>query len=95
MSEEFKKVDEQELAEVAGGVNGNQGYYYGPWKTVRNLKKGWLALRTAPRYDYSNEIGHLYNGDDVQIRGKASGDYIWVWAPKLNKSGYVNRNFIG
>lgn len=95
MAEEFKKVNEEELAEVAGGVDGNHGSFYGPWRTVRNLKKGWLALRTAPAYDYSNEIGHLYNGDDVQIRGNSVGDYTWVYSPKLNKSGYVNRNFIG
>ena len=57
--------------------------------------------RTAPVYDYSNEIGQLYNGDAVQIIGNSSGMsidgryYIWVWAPRINKSGWVNANYIG
>lgn len=52
-------------------------------------------------YDYRNEIGQLYNGDSVQIIGNGSGvssdgqSYIWVWSPRLNKSGWVNENFIG
>ena len=95
MADEFKKVNEEELKDIAGGAKGKVADYNGPWKTVKGLKKGWLALRTAPCYDYSNEIGHLYNGDDVQICGRHDGDYVWVWAPKLNKSGYVNRNFLG
>ena len=101
MTEEFKKVTEEELSAISGGQDGKVGLYEGPWKTVMNLQTGWLALRTAPVYDYNNEIGQLYNGDMVQIIGNGSGmssdgqSYIWVWSPKLNKSGYVNDKFIG
>ncbi len=93
---ELKALTESELNEITGGAPGKQGLYEGPWKTVCNLQTGWLAIRTAPAYDYTNEIGQLYNGDAVQIIGNSSGNgYIWVWSPKLNVSGWVNQNFIG
>ncbi len=101
MSIELKKIEESELKEITGGAEGKVGLYEGPWKTVCNLQTGWLAIRTAPYYDYSNEIGQLYNGDSVQIIGNSSGvsgdgqTYIWVWAPRINKSGWVNARFIG
>ncbi len=93
---ELKKLEENELNEITGGADGKVGLYEGPWMTVCNLQTGWLAIRTAPCYDYTNEIGQLYNGDSVQIIGNSSGNgYIWVWAPRINKSGWVNQNFIG
>ena len=93
---ELKALSENELNEITGGADGKVGLYEGPWKTVCNLQTGWLAIRTAPCYDYTNEIGQLYNGDSVQIIGNGSGNgYIWVWAPRINKSGWVNENFIG
>ena len=101
MTDTFKKITQEELTAINGGQDGKVGLYEGPWKTVMNLQTGWLALRTAPIYDYSNEIGQLYNGDVVQIIGNGSGlsndgqSYIWVYSPKLNKSGYVNDRFIG
>ncbi len=99
MAEELKKITEEELKEVAGGVNGKVGLDEGPWMEVANLKTGWLALRSDPSYNYNNEIGKLYNGDDVQIIGNGSGNengasYVWVWSPKLNKSGWVNDSFL-
>ncbi len=90
----LNKIPDDELGKVAGGVKGKSGSKDGPWMEVANLKSGWLALRSKPAYDYNNEIGKLYNGDDVQIVGNSSGDYSWVWAPKLNKSGYVNSSFL-
>lgn len=96
MNIEKRMLSEAELNEVNGGVDGWSGLYQGPWKTVCNLQTGWLAIRTAPCYDYSNEIGQLYNGDTVQICGNGSGNgYIWVYSPRLNKSGWVNENYIG
>ena len=93
---EMNMMTEDELKEVTGGAQGWSGLYQGPWKTVCNLQTGWLALRTAPAYDYTNEIGQLYNGDSVQICGNSSGNgYIWVYSPKLNMSGWVNQKFIG
>ena len=102
MAEEFKKVSLEELNEIAGGVDGKVGLdMSGPWMKVKNLQTGWLALRSEPVYDYKNEIGQLFNGDDVQIIGNGTGlcedgrSYVWVYSPKLNKSGWVNDQFIG
>ncbi len=62
-------------------------------KTV-SVSKGYLALRTAKEYDDSNEIGELYSGDTVQVQDTSDSTYWYVYAPKLNKSGYVNKNYL-
>lgn len=58
------------------------------------VQKGYLALRTAMAYDASNEIGELYTGDKVQVQNSSDSTYWYVYAPKLNKYGYVNRNYL-
>ena len=58
------------------------------------VDRGYLALRTAPAYDYSNEIGELYTGDVVTVKEKPSGDYWWVYSSKYGRSGYVNKNYL-
>lgn len=60
--------------------------------TVR-VESGYLALRTAKAYDYSNEIGKLYTGDTVRVIEK-EGTYWWVYAPSLDKYGYVNGDYL-
>ena len=63
--EQKAAMNEQELKEVAGGFgNPNEA-----WRVVGGLQTGWLAMRTAPVYDYNNEMrgNELYNGDRVQI----------------------------
>ena len=63
------------------------------WKTVS--VDGYLALRTAPSFDASNEIGQLHSGDTVLVTGsQASGSYVWVYSPKYNANGYVNAGFL-
>ena len=101
MAEEFKKVSVDELNAISGGADGRVGLQDGPEMKVMNLKSGWLALRTSPNYDAANEIGQLYNDDIVEITGNGSGPddngqtYVWVYAKRLNKSGWVNSAFIG
>ena len=93
---ELKAISEEELNAINGGVDGKVGLCEGPWRIVCNLQTGWLALRSHNSYDYTNEIGQLYNGDYVQIVGNGTDNgYIWVWSPRLNKSGWVNDKFIG
>ena len=60
--------------------------------TVR-VPTGYLALRTAKAYDYSNEIGELYTGDIVRVIEK-EGTYWWVYAPSLDLYGYVNSDYL-
>ena len=61
---EIKKINEQELNEVSGGVGANG------WATVTGLQSGYLALRTAPCYDYNNEIrgSESYNGQQTPAK---------------------------
>ena len=60
--------------------------------TVR-VETGYLALRTAPAYDYTNEIGKLWTGNKVQVYSY-SGGYAYVYAPSLGLYGYVNASYI-
>ena len=67
---DIRKITEQEAANTAGGV---EGYNYGNgWRTVMNLQGGYLAIRTAPSFNYENEIIHNgpRNGQLVQIVGE-------------------------
>lgn len=59
-----------------------------------SVATGYLALRSAKAYDYKNEIGELYTGDTVQVLNRDSSDYWYVYSPKLDKSGYVNRKYL-
>ena len=74
---------------VGGGTANTGGASY----TV-SVSKGYLALRTAKAYDDKNEIGELYSGDTVQVQDSSDSTYWYVYSPKLNKSGYVNRNYL-
>jgi uncharacterized membrane-anchored protein len=64
---------------------------YGTYKV--KVATGYLALRTAPAYDYSNEIGQLYTGDTVTVKEKG-GTYWWVYSSKYGREGYVNSNYL-
>ena len=65
---------------------------YGDY-TVK-VDKNYLALRSAPAYDESNEIGELYTGDVVTVKGMPDGDYWWVYSPKYDECGYVNKDYL-
>lgn len=56
----------------------------------------YLALRSAPSYNSSNEIGKLYNGDYVYVSYYDSyyDTYWYVYSPTLGMYGYVNSNYI-
>lgn len=54
----------------------------------------YLALRTAPAYDYYNEIGKLYHGDTVEVINYGNGTYWYVYSPKYGCYGYVNHNYL-
>ena len=93
---EIVKQNDFDLENVAGGV-GKDG-----WATVRGLKSGYLVLRSAPGYDYNNEIrgSESYNGDKLQITGGYTvafdgKTYVWVFNPRSGRSGWVNASFLG
>lgn len=59
-----------------------------------SVSKGYLALRTAMAYDSRNEIGKLYSGDVVYLKERSGSQYWYVYAPNLNKYGYVNKDYL-
>ena len=60
MTNDIRKMNEVELKQVAGGVDGYHGLDpHGPWKRVSGLQTGWLALRSDYKYNSGNEIGQL------------------------------------
>ena len=58
------------------------------------VESGYLALRNDTAYDYRNEIGKLYTGDMVDVYFQGTGDYWFVYSSKLDKSGFVNKNYL-
>ena len=94
---ELKKINEMEVENVAGGA----GYNANGYRTVCRLETGYLAMRTAPTYDYANEIrgAELYNGDQVillgaPVAGSDGRTYVFVQACKNGTQGYVNAAFL-
>ena len=59
------------------------------------VNSGYLALRSAPTYEDSNEIAQLHTGDIVQVTSpQAHGSYVEVYSPKYNAYGFVNAGFL-
>ena len=56
--------------------------------------KNFLALRRKPKYADSNIIGKLHNGDEVVKTDHRSGEYVWVYSPDLDCSGWVNASYL-
>lgn len=61
---------------------------------IVSVSSGYLALRTAKAFDYSNEIGALYSGETVQLLDTRDSQYWYVYSPKLGRSGYVNKDYL-
>ena len=53
------------------------------------------ALRVyKAAYNESNEIGQLNTGDTVQVKDTSNDQYWYVYVPQLDKTGYVDRNYL-
>lgn len=65
---------------------------YGDYQV--KVEKNYLALRSAPSFDASNEIGELYTGDTVTLKEMPEGQYWWVYSPKYDKYGYVDKDYL-
>ena len=78
------------------GYQSDYNYYYPGARSTYNVyvQSGYLALRTEPAYKYENEIGQLYNGDEVSVIDKSYGTYWYVYSPKYDTYGYVNSNYL-
>lgn len=73
-------------------VSSSPSYSNSNW-TV-SVDKGYLALRSAKAFDSSNEIGQLYSGDTVCVSDSSDPSYWYVYSPKLNSYGYVNKDYL-
>ena len=108
---DIKKMNDQELDNIAGGVGGTglaaggvsgsgiasdgvSGHGITGWKwVVAKVKTGYLALRSAPSYDYRNEIAKIVDGTAFQIKpDETSGDY--VYARFNGMEGWVNSKYV-
>ena len=58
------------------------------------VTSGYLALRSEKAFDRNNEIGQLNTGDLVEVMDKKDSTYWYAYSPKLNKSGYVDKNYL-
>lgn len=58
------------------------------------VESGYLALRNAKVFDSSNEIGKLYSGDTVWVYEAGNPDYWYVYSPKLQVYGFVNKDYL-
>lgn len=67
--------------------------YFGEMRNV-SVSKGYLALRNMKAYDASNEIGELYSGDVVQLLDTSDSMYWYVYSPKYDLNGFVNKNYL-
>ena len=95
MTNDIKKINVEELNQVAGGVDGYCGLDPdGPWTTVTGLTSGWLALRSDYKYNSGNEIGGNSADADHDFDGPGVTWYTWVYSERLNKSGWVNSRFL-
>lgn len=56
---------------------------------------GYLALRSSPEFDDNNIIGKLYTDDVVRCNDKhVYSGYRHVYSPKLQKTGYVSKDYL-
>jgi hypothetical protein len=92
---EIEKQTDKELENVAGGFSQDG------WATVSGLQTGYLAMRTKPGYDYSNEIrgSESYNGDKLKIvgapvTGPDGKTYVPVYNPRTGLYGWTNFSFL-
>lgn len=76
----------------SGYVDNRYIYNSGLW-TVQ-VEKGYLALRNKAAYNDSNEIGQLNTGDTVQVKDTSDEHYWYVYAPQLDKTGYVDKDYL-
>lgn len=57
------------------------------------VEKGYLALRSKPAYDASNELESLYTGDTFYVMSDYDDTYVYGYS-ESGKMGYVNKNYL-
>lgn len=57
------------------------------------VETGYLALRSKPAYDASNELEKLYTGDTFYVMSDYDSTYVYGYS-ETGKEGYVNKNYL-
>lgn len=105
MSDEYKKLSEEELLQSSGGVDKLASLGSGPVWKVKGLSAGTISLKSDPSQN-SSEIAQLKNGDVVQatggkirisddVSGKKAITYTQVYVPSLRQSGWIDSDYLG
>lgn len=68
MSEKMKKIADEELENVNGGVNSGSGFFL----HVRDCNGSYLALRPEPHWDQYHEFARLWPGYAVFTYGETT-----------------------
>lgn len=85
------KLNDMDLGKVTGGV-GETGDEKWKW-ALASVDKGYLALRSAPAYDFRNEKVKIVNGTALQINpDKTDGEYVYAYFN--GEYGWVNSNYL-
>ena len=67
------------------------------YKNEENVGRGIAKCgipRSDPEYNDSNEKGQLYTGDKVFLQQGTDTQYWYVYAPKYQDYGYVNKDYL-
>lgn len=105
MSEEYKKLSGEELAQAAGGKSSLASLGDGPVWHVKGLTTESLPLKSEASGN-GIEIAQLKNGDIVQaqggkihtsddLNGNRSITYTKVYVPSLKQTGWVDSAYLG
>ena len=92
MAENFEKLENLE------NVTGGNGYPQGELHVATpRIQSGYLAVRSEPAWDDSNEIAQIQMGErfyvDVKKTANGSG-YTFYWANYNGIWGWVNASYV-
>ena len=74
--------------------NGREFYGFANDMYVAAGMNNYLALRNEMSNRSSNEIGKIYHGQPVEYIAAGNAPYCYVYAPTLDKFGYVNKDYL-
>ena len=87
------KINESNLENVAGGYTGPEMWHLAQPK----VQSGYLALRSQPSWNDSNEIAQIYPGSrfyvDTNTTATGSG-YMYYFANYNGIRGWVNASYL-
>jgi hypothetical protein len=84
------RINNEALVNVAGGDYWDgDTYWTDAWATVAS---GYLALRSYPDYDDSNEILAISNGEGFEV-DTDTWCGVYVWARARGCEGWVNSEY--